>query len=452
MDKDSDKPLKRPLKAHAALRSGGVGQRGRLLDAIVEVVGEHGYPAAKIGEIAKRAGVSRATFYELFKNKEQCFLEAHRELAGRMWHELRGVGDGDPTRAANATVSALVSFAVREPLAFNFLTHQAMIAGPRAMDERKRLLAQLDEQIERASRSAEKSARIPDLPARILIGGVIQALGLRMRRSQDLPKDPLVDGLTQWVDSYQAPLGAHRWRSLTSDLALVTMDEDAEPETAAPPPLPRGRHRLPAAVVKRVQRERILYATADVVRAKGYAQTTVADIVAAASVSREVFYTYFHDKEQAHAEMVKFVFEQIMARSAGAFFAASEGWPAQVWEGGRAFTGLISAQPSFAYIFVESYAVSSGVERSDEFLLGFTLFLEEGYHYRPQAARVPRLVSQSIAGAVLETVAFYARHDRAVELPGLLPLITYMILAPFMGVRAANDFIDGRLCQRQTEP
>jgi AcrR family transcriptional regulator len=109
-------------------------------------------------------------------------------------------------------------------------------------------------------------------------------------------------------------------------------------------------------------------ATAEVVRAKGYAKITVGDIIAVAVVSREAFYTYIHEKEQAYAEMVTFVFEQIMARSAGAFFAASEGWPAQVWEGGRAFTGVVSAEPSFAYIFVESYAVSSGVQRSDEFL------------------------------------------------------------------------------------
>lgn len=54
-------------------------QRGRLLDATAEVVAESGYLTATVHMILKRAGISRRTFYELFKDKEDCFLQAYQE-------------------------------------------------------------------------------------------------------------------------------------------------------------------------------------------------------------------------------------------------------------------------------------------------------------------------------------------------------------------------------------
>lgn len=57
-------------------------QRGRLLVAMTEVVGEKGYVATSVADVLERAGVSRATFYVLFKDKEACFCEAFERAAG----------------------------------------------------------------------------------------------------------------------------------------------------------------------------------------------------------------------------------------------------------------------------------------------------------------------------------------------------------------------------------
>jgi AcrR family transcriptional regulator len=61
--------------------------------------------------------------------------------------------------------------------------------------------------------------------------------------------------------------------------------------------LPRGRHRLTRAQVQASQRGRILQAVAEAVAERGFAQATVADIIARAGVSRETFYEQFSDKE-----------------------------------------------------------------------------------------------------------------------------------------------------------
>src|SRR5207237_1334264 len=78
-------------------------------------------------------------------------------------------------------------------------------------------------------------------------------------------------------------------------------------------------------------------------------------------------------------------------------------WPERIWETSAAFTGLIVGQPHLCHaVFVEPYAAD--VQRPDDFVVGFTLFLEEGYRYRTEAARVPRIAGEAIGGVVLEVI------------------------------------------------
>jgi len=60
--------LPEPLVAHS--------QRERILVAMAEACATKGFNATTIADICEPAGVSRATFYELFKDKEDCFHAA----------------------------------------------------------------------------------------------------------------------------------------------------------------------------------------------------------------------------------------------------------------------------------------------------------------------------------------------------------------------------------------
>ena len=64
--------LAEPLVAHS--------QRERILNAMARSSAKKGYGATTIADVCEAAGVSRATFYELFKDKEDCF-HAAMELA-----------------------------------------------------------------------------------------------------------------------------------------------------------------------------------------------------------------------------------------------------------------------------------------------------------------------------------------------------------------------------------
>jgi AcrR family transcriptional regulator len=76
-------------------------------------------------------------------------------------------------------------------------------------------------------------------------------------------------------------------------------DHSADSGALGPSPgqrLPRGRHGLDPEQVVASQRARIFSAMTSVTAVKGYATTTVADVLAVAGVSRETFYGQFRSK------------------------------------------------------------------------------------------------------------------------------------------------------------
>jgi len=107
-------------------------QRERLVAAVAEACAEKGYAETSVAELAHRAGVSTATFYKLFAGKQECALEAHRELLARLLEEVdracAAAGDRDgKVRAAVVTVLEL--FAADAPTA-RLLTVEILALGP----------------------------------------------------------------------------------------------------------------------------------------------------------------------------------------------------------------------------------------------------------------------------------------------------------------------------------
>jgi AcrR family transcriptional regulator len=82
-------------------------QRERLLDATAELVGRGTYATTTVAQIASRAGVSSATFYTLFDDKEDCFLAAYTRIERELLSELERLTDAtDRSRLWHATLDA----------------------------------------------------------------------------------------------------------------------------------------------------------------------------------------------------------------------------------------------------------------------------------------------------------------------------------------------------------
>ena len=423
----------------------GGSQRQRLLVAITQLVAHEGYERTKIADIATAAGVSRPTFYEHFADKQECFLVAYGQSAERLSGEVtEAVSTGDPAAALESALGAVVRFAERESDAFRFVGHEAMHAGRQAMQRRDELIAELEETVH------QTWSRVPDaalsaIPAGLLLRATMLLVGIESRRGEDRPTRLLGD-LLEWVACYRVDPGARRWRHILPDEGLVRATEGLELPPISPLPLPRGRHQIPQGVVKRVQRERILYATAEVVRAKGFASTNVADVVAEAGVTRKAFYAHFPNMRSAFEATRGLVFERMMGLSSGIFFTSTSDWPERVWETGYTFSKLLAASPSFAFVgFVETYATDASGEQSDNLFLAFVTFLQEGYRYRPEGARLPAIIALAVLCGDAEAISFYLRHFPPSQLPGFIPLGMFMTLAPFIGTTAAGALIERKV-------
>ncbi len=116
--------------------------------------------------------------------------------------------------------------------------------------------------------------------------------------------------------------------------------------------------------------------------AKGYASTTVADIVAAAGVAKDAFYEHFEDKEHAFLEAQQHPTQYILDRCAEAYFQVPD-WPHRLWNHLETLVSLIVENPAISHLrLVECYAAGpAAVKRAEEITRAFNIFLEEGYVY-----------------------------------------------------------------------
>ena len=294
--------------------------------------------------------------------------------------------------------------------------------------------------------SAPAGAHTLDVPAVVLVGAMrsIIARYLRTHGESELPG--LADDGVAWVLSYAVSPGRARWS--TSPRALLAAPPAAGVSKRAPSRsrLPRGRHGLPPGLVARSQRTRIIYGTAEVTARKGYLEATVADIVAAAGVSRDVFYAHFSDKQHAFLEAQNHPTQHILDSCAHAYFSVEE-WPRRMWRMLAALLAMIAENPAISHLrLIECYAAGpEAIRRAEEITRSFTIFLEEGFRHGPSGRQLPSLSAQAIAGGVLQTLQRQAARGELAELPRLLPRLTYVCVAPFIGAQEAIEFVEAEM-------
>jgi len=80
-----------------ARRQTAAQRREHLLDAAVAEFAESGYHAASTTAIARRAGISQPYIYALYRNKQELFLAAYRQVAERIRERLVSAAEGQDT-------------------------------------------------------------------------------------------------------------------------------------------------------------------------------------------------------------------------------------------------------------------------------------------------------------------------------------------------------------------
>jgi AcrR family transcriptional regulator len=164
--------MTREAQAHERLPKGPHGltrkqvrtsQRQRILDAILDVVGEQGYAAATVGDVTTAAGISRTTFYEQFRNKQAAFLTAYDEFGERFLADIGGVAGTTPDEVMLAAADRLVDWGRTRPHACRAFLLEIHAVGEEGLEHRDRAMQLAEERFDAVA--AWVRSIDPSLPA-----------------------------------------------------------------------------------------------------------------------------------------------------------------------------------------------------------------------------------------------------------------------------------------------
>lgn len=124
-------------------------QRERLLNAMTEAVAEKGYAKTVVADVVSRSGVSRATFYQLFRDKDDCFraaYEAHAALVSLVMttglEQLRQDPDSAPIDKLDRVLALYLGALASAPALARVFLVEVYAAGPKLIAQRRASLEQ----------------------------------------------------------------------------------------------------------------------------------------------------------------------------------------------------------------------------------------------------------------------------------------------------------------------
>lgn len=175
-------------------------QRERLLRAMIELVGEHGYADTTVPMVVSAARVSRSSFYALFEDKTDCFLAACDELSSDLLDSLMELAsEPDWLQALRIGMERYVHWWQARPAFSRAYFVELPAAGRRAVAQRDRQYARFRDLFE--GLAARARAEQPGLPAlspvagRLIVAGVTEVVAEEVRRGRIARLDALANEL-----------------------------------------------------------------------------------------------------------------------------------------------------------------------------------------------------------------------------------------------------------------
>ena len=219
----------------------------------------------------------------------------------------------------------------------------------------------------------------------------------------------------------------------------------------------RGGHVMPArarreAVVRRtprvershaqvadIQRSRLLAAAVRAVDELGWANTTVADVVARSRVSRRTFYELFANREECLSAVLEDILGTIVGELAAEGLEGVE-WRERVRRALWAILAFFDREPVLARVCVVQ-ALSGGPEvlgRREEVLARLAAVVDEGRVAGKRGVQCTPLTAEGLVGAALGIVYARLLKGQRQPLTELLGELMGMIVLPYLGPAAAR--------------
>lgn len=161
-------------------------QRERILAAVADVASAASFAEMSVEDIISSAGVSRRTFYEHFKNKQDAFLAAYDEAAKQLLAAVRAAyertkGFADRVRAG---LDAFLGLLAADPAFARMCIVEVMAAGPEAVERRNDAMRAFAELIEENARELLDEEPPSPLTAETAVGGVYDVIYTRIQQGE----------------------------------------------------------------------------------------------------------------------------------------------------------------------------------------------------------------------------------------------------------------------------
>jgi AcrR family transcriptional regulator len=173
-------------------------QRERLLNGVVEAVAEHGYNATTIGAIVEASKISRRTFYEHFKGKEDCFLAAYEMIDDHVRASMLAAGDPAAPwpEQVEARLAALLDVLSRDLAVARFYLTEPLAAGGEISARYRDAMQLLAETIRPQDGPADMNVEVRD---QVLMGGIATLIARRLNAGEPARLPELLPDLTDLV-------------------------------------------------------------------------------------------------------------------------------------------------------------------------------------------------------------------------------------------------------------
>lgn len=198
--------------------------------------------------------------------------------------------------------------------------------------------------------------------------------------------------------------------------------------------LPRGRHDLTPEQVREIQRSRLLNAMAACVADKGIADTTVADVIARAGISRRTFYELFKDKFECFEAAYRL---GVAALEDAIRTAQTEPgtWEERVERSFVALTDVMAANPAFTKLCILEIWGAGPEARALHYqtIQGFRVFLAE------IEDDLGEVVFGGLVGGISSILFREIEAGRTEDIRRIVPDLVRFVTLPLAGLAARDE-------------
>lgn len=167
-------------------------QRGRILDAVADVASLAGYQAMSVEDIVRAAGVSRRTFYDNFRGKEEAFLTAYDAISVELVQAVRAAYDSTSSfpEGVITCLRTFLEFVAAHPHYADACIVEVLAAGPSALQRRDAVMSALAALLHQGAQAMPDSIHPPQLTAETIVGGIYEIVYSRVLqgRTAELPE------------------------------------------------------------------------------------------------------------------------------------------------------------------------------------------------------------------------------------------------------------------------